>query len=309
MTLRQLAVWYWQNHGQRKRSNGVKGTIERLTTYFGDTQLVGITPEGINSYRQERTKVDGVTERTVNRDLQELKTMFNKIIIDKRWRKVLENPVSYVKLSKECNERVRYLEPTQITTLLAKAPKHLKPIVITALHTGMRRGELLRLKWDDINFKENLLHVKESKNGEGRYIPLSDELRHTLLQLPSRFKGGLVFPSNKPLRKNRDGEQHPYRDVKNSFHATLAAAGITDFRFHDLRHTFASTLVMHGADLNTVRDLLGHKSIKMTLRYAHLSPKQRQAAITLINTAYGGTGTKTDTQEKRNVQEGTNLNK
>jgi integrase len=250
-----------------------------------------------------------VTERTANRDLQELKTMFNKIITDKRWRTVLENPVCYVKLSKERNERVRYLEPIQITALLAKAPPHLKPILVTALHTGMRRGELLRLRWEDVNFRENLLHVNESKNGEGHYLPVSDELRHILLELPSRFEGGLVFPSTMPKRKNRDGEQHPYRDVKNSFRTALDDAEITDFRFHDLRHTFASTLVMHGADLNTVRELLGHKSIKMTLRYAHLSPKHKHAAIALINSAYAATDTKTDTSEKLKALEGANLNK
>jgi site-specific recombinase XerD len=90
--------------------------------------------------------------------------------------------------------------------------------------------------------------------------------------------------------------------VKNSFRATLVSAGISDFRFHDLRHTFASTLVMNGADLNTVRELLGHKSIKMTLRYSHLSAKYKQAAIALIDSAYGtASDTKTSTPEKSDV--------
>jgi integrase len=307
MTLRELAVWYWENHGQRKRSNGIKGTLKRLTKYFGDTQLVEITPEDINRYRQRRVS-DGVTERTANRDLQELKSMFNRVTTDRRWRKVLENPVSYVKLGKERNERVRYLDAAQISALLENAPKHLKPILVAALHTGMRRGELLGLTWEDVNFKESLLHVRESKNGEGRYIPISGELRQVLLALPSRFGGQLVFPSHLPKRKNRDDKQHPYRDVKNSFRAALANAGISDFRWHDLRHTFASTLVMNGADLNTVRELLGHKSIKMTLRYAHLSPKHKQAAIALIDRAYGAGDTKTSTPENSNVLDVSNSN-
>lgn len=119
---------------------------------------------------------------------------------------------------------------------------------------------------------------------------MSAELRRTLQSLPSRFLGGYVFPSNVPRRKRTKAEaegQHPYTDLKNSFSAALKAADISDFRFHDLRHTFASRLVMAGADLNTVRELLGHKSIKMTLRYAHLSPNHKKQAIKLIDEAFG----------------------
>jgi integrase len=123
-------------------------------------------------------------------------------------------------------------------------------------------------------------------------------LRETL---PSRFSGGYVFPSYLPRRKTiaEAEDQHPYTDLKNGFSAALKAAKISDFRFHDLWHTFASRLVMEGADLNTVRELLGHKSIKMTLRYAHLSPNHKKRAIKLIDQAFGdGQVTQKLTQEK-----------
>ncbi len=244
-----------------------------------------MTPELVNQYRQRRLEQDEVTERTVNRDLQELKSMFNKIIQFKRWRRVLENPVSYVKLAKEQNERVRYLEPGEIRKLLENASDHLCPILITALHTGMRRGEILNLRWEDVDFKNRTVRVAQSKNGEGRFVPMSEELRRVLSSLPSRFAAGYVFPSFLPRRKRDSNGQHPFTDLKNSFETALKKASVSDFRFHDLRHTFASYLVMNGADLNTVRELLGHKSIKMTLRYAHLSPGHKQKAIELIDQA------------------------
>jgi integrase len=290
MTFAELSEWYWDHHGQRKRSNGVRGRLKRLKSFFGNTPLLRITPELVNEYRQERIARDQVSQQTVNRDLQELKTMFNQIISSKRWRRVLENPVSYVKLAKERNERVRYLEYEEIQKLLASAADHLRPILVMALHTGMRRGEILNLRWTDIDFKNDNVHVREAKNGEGRYIPLSAELRRILQSLPSRFLGGYVFPSRLPRRKRKEshvvGQQHSYVDLKNSFSSALTKAGISDFRFHDLRHTFASQMVMNGADLNTVRELLGHKSIKMTLRYAHLSQTHKKKAIELIDAVF-----------------------
>src|SRR5262245_19131109 len=136
-TFSELRAWYWVHHGQRKKSNGVHGTLNRLEEFFGSLLLRSITPELVNEYRQERIARDHVSEKTVNRDLQELKTMFNRIIAFKRWRRVLENPVSYVKLASERNERVRYLEPGQIQAVLQVASDHLRPILVIAIHTGM----------------------------------------------------------------------------------------------------------------------------------------------------------------------------
>ncbi len=114
---------------------------------------------------------------------------------------------------------------------------------------------------------------------------MSEKLRRTLFALPSRFAGQYVFPSHLPSRKAEATGQRPFTDLKTGFKKALREAAISDFRFHDLRHTFASNLVMNGADLNTVRELLGHKSIKMTLRYAHLSPSHKERAIRLIDEA------------------------
>ena len=289
MTMTELCDWYWQHHAQHKKSHGITGVLNRIKVFFKATPITAVTPEAVSEFFRQRLAKDRVTTRTANRDLQELKSMFNRVIHYKCWRRVLENPVTYVKLAKESNERVRYLTTDEITRLVHSASEHLRPVIVTALHTGMRRGEILNLQWQDVNLTERVVQVTESKNGEGRHLPISDELYNTLLQLPSRFRGGYVFPSYLPRRTGTVKSPAPFTDIKNSFRAALDKAGISDFRFHDLRHTFASHLVMNGADLNTVRELLGHKSLRMTLRYAHLSHKHKDRVIRLIDNALGGT--------------------
>ncbi len=274
ITFPELCEWYWEHHGQRRSWNGIWGMLKRFKAFFGPVPLVAITPERISEYRAERIARDGIKPITANRDLQLLKSMFNLIINYKRWRRVLENPVVYVKLAREDQLRVRFLEPEDIQRLLAACDDHLRPIVLTALHTGMRRGEILGLKWADVDLRRRTLFVRQTKTGEGRHLPISEELLGMLSARPSRFKGGYVFASFLPRRNNgTSGEKNdPFVDIKNSFRTALERAGIHDFRFHDLRHTFASQLVMNGADLTVVRDLLGHKSMTMTLRYATWHP-------------------------------------
>ena len=291
MTFSELCEWYWEHHGRHLKWSGIRGLLNRLKGFFKDRLITAITPELISEYIALRRSRDRIATSTANKDLQLLKSMFNLILNYKRWRKVLENSVCYVKLFKENHGRVRYLEQDEIQRLLKACDKHLKPVVICALYTGMRRGEVFNLKWRDVDLARRSIFLRHTKNGESRHLPISDELEKVLVSLPSRFEGGYVFPSYRP-RFNEDlksGEvNEPFTDVKNSFHKALKKAGIEDFRFHDLRHTFASHLVMSGADLNVVRELLGHKSLQMTLRYAHLSVTHKHDSICLIDKALGG---------------------
>ncbi|MDD5491202.1 MAG: site-specific integrase [bacterium] len=196
--------------------------------------------------------------------------MFNK---GKEWGKASDNPVTKVKLFKENNKRIRYLELKEIKSLLDVCSKHLKPIVITALNTGMRKGEILGLKWKDLDFKQDFIYLEHTKNNELREIPMNKVLKDTLLSIEKNPLSEYVFC-------DKDGSS--FKEVKRSFGTAMKKAGIKDFRFHDLRHTFASHLVMNGIDLLTVKELLGHKSIEMTLRYAHLSPNHKRRAVELL---------------------------
>ncbi len=178
-----------------------------------------------------------------------------------------------IKLFKVPNKRIRYLEKEEIDKLLINCCEHLRPIVIVALHTGMRKSEILGLKWHDLDIKRNIIHLYDTKNGEKREVPMNEIVQKTIIGV---FKN----PESQYVFCNKDSK--PYGNVRKSFFTALNKAGIINFRFHDLRHTFASQLVMSGVDLNTVRELLGHKSIEMTLRYSHLSPDHKKRAVDIL---------------------------
>ncbi len=153
---------------------------------------------------------------------------------------------------------------------------HLKPMVVLTLNTGLRRGELFNLRWQDVNLQAKNITVaaEGSKTAESRHIPLNTAALAALKEWKKQGNGtGYTFPG-------QDGER--MTDVKTAWLELLKNAGIEDFRWHDLRHDFASRLVMAGVPLNTVRELLGHSDIKMTLRYAHLAPESKAAAVELI---------------------------
>ncbi|MDH0609575.1 site-specific integrase [Stutzerimonas stutzeri] len=153
---------------------------------------------------------------------------------------------------------------------------HLKPLVITAMNTGMRRGEIFNLTWQDIDLKNKIITVEgaTSKSGQTRHIPINKELLDTLIKWKNQINSKLyVFPG-------KDGKR--LDNVKKSWEGLLKLAKIEEFRWHDLRHTFASKLVMAGVPLNTVRELLGHSDLSMTLRYAHLAPDSKASAVELL---------------------------
>lgn len=156
---------------------------------------------------------------------------------------------------------------------------HLTPAVLLAINTGLRRAELFGLMWENVDLNGAMLTVVNTKSGHTRYVPLNAEALETLRrwqrwprhQGPSKY----VFPA-------LEGDK-PMRDTRSSWAKLLDDAGITDFRWHDMRHHFASRLVMEGVDLNTVRELLGHGDLQMTLRYAHLAPYVTAEAVARLD--------------------------
>jgi integrase len=153
---------------------------------------------------------------------------------------------------------------------------HLKPMVLVSLNTGMRRGELFDLKWSAVNFDTKTITVAgaTTKTSDTRHIPMNKETIGVLEAWKEQVsKSPYVFPGQGGGR---------FEDVKSAWLKLLERAQIDGFRWHDMRHDFASRLVMAGVPLNTVRDLLGHADIKMTLRYAHLAPGTKAAAVELI---------------------------
>ena len=160
--------------------------------------------------------------------------------------------------------------------LAAACPEWLRAVVVAAIHTGARQGELLALTWDDVDLDRGQVEFRMTKNGESRVVRLSETVRALLRELPSRFHGGHVFRNHGGKPIHRDG-------LTWSFRRAVRLACLQGFRFHDLRHSAASFLVQAGVSLNTVREILGHRSLAMTLRYAHLAPDHQAEAMAAMD--------------------------
>ena len=248
-------------------------SIKHLEGAFGNKKLSDIHPFHVESYkirrRSEKTPKGGeVQPGTINRELACLKRMLNLAV---QWDMLEYNQIQGVKLFKEPKGPVRFLSEEEAARLIEACNATFRPIVITALNTGMRLNEILTLTWDRVDFRNRSLSLIQTKNDEPRQVPLNQTMAELLKEIPKRSK--YVFTS-------KLGER--YHCVKRAFQTATRNAGIENFRFHDLRHTWASHLVMSGVDLLTVKEMGGWKSLEMVQRYAHLSGEHRtRAAETL----------------------------
>jgi integrase len=283
-----------------ERKTGAR-TIATIRAQYADLlkkPLADVSAWAIEKHKVARLKA-GINPATVNRDLVRIKAALSKAV---EWRMLPDNPLRSVKRAKgEDNSRIRFLSPAEEKALRkaletreqvarqrrASAEEwraergreafppfgayidHLQPLILIALNTGMRRGELTSITWQDVDFRAKQVTVRAgyAKSGKARHIQLNSEAMAVLKRWKGRDAKGRVFAIASP---------------KTAWAGLMAAAKIEGFRFHDLRHTFASKLVMAGVDLNTVRELLGHGDIKMTLRYAHLAPEHKAAAVEML---------------------------
>jgi len=243
-----------------------------------DKEFEGKNIQDITTWQIEKWKSkrgDKFKPNSVNRELALLKHIFSKAI---EWKRIKENSVKSVKCLKGATKRVRYLMPDEIQILLSNCNDLLrgllKPLVTVALHTGARKGELQNLQWPQVDFELGIISLLDTKNGERRDIPINETVKITLKAMDRSNE--FVFP-------NRNGKRIDDAQVQIAFTEAVKRSGIEDFHFQDLRHTFASNLVMQGAELNDVRELLGHKKMDMTLRYAHLSPKHKRKVVNILD--------------------------
>jgi len=258
---------------------------------FGQHHLRRFDTRLLEQYQSEMM-TKGKKNATANRHLATIKHMFTKAV---EWNMVEEEAlkrVRKVKMLEENNRRMRFLSTSECGALIENCDKHLRPIVITALNTGMRKSEILNLKWDDVDLRHNLITLRNTKNGEPRRIAINATLRETFSNIMRRLDVSYVF---------FDGATgKAYGNVKRSFNTACRRSGISDFHFHDLRHTFASLLVMAGVDLTTVKELMGHKTMVMTLRYSHLAPKHMANAVKILDDVLS----KNSTAQKLHKKEG-----
>ncbi|WP_439870828.1 phage integrase [Pseudomonas syringae] len=297
----------WANAHHRDARNGnraIRRSFEELLTLPIDK----IDAKRIEQLRT-RWLAAGTTPATANRNLTRLKGVLTRAV---DWGVLQSHPLIKVKrLKVDRRGRVRYLSPEEESAMRAALKSrnaticaerdsankwradrrkplmqdlrsvpfadHLEPLVLLSINTGMRRGEVFNLLWSDIDFKNKIITVEgdTSKSGQTRHIQMNQEAMNILTKWKGQGIGkGHVFPG-------QDGGR--LDNVKKSWAALLKLANIEMFRWHDLRHTFASKLAMASVSLNEIRELLGHSDITMTLRYAHLAPNVKAAAVELIS--------------------------
>lgn len=286
-----------------------KKTLNHLKSQFKhllSRDLDQITAWDVEKWKNERVKL-GRAASTINYSINTLKGALSRAV---EWGLIESHNLSKVKSIKFDNTRIRYLSKEEESRLMDAIEKrdqsirdkrdsanrhrktrrkelqpsyhgvrfvdYVEPIVITAMNTGLRRGELMSLRWEDISLDNRYLTVRGTvaKSKKSRVVPLNDTVFQVLVDWRAINPNTVnVFIS---------GDDKPLTDIKKPWLKLVEQAGLENFNFHDLRHHFASKLVMAGVDLNTVRELLGHSDLKMTLRYAHLAPEHKAAAVNLI---------------------------
>ena len=245
--------------------------LRRFVEFVGDVKLSRISPLVCQEFITHVSS-GGVSNATVNRYLATIKHLFNKAI---DWEMLERNPVRRIKLYRE-TPRMRYYSAAELKRLTYQARQLswkrasenqyvFYYILMTAIYTGMRLGEIINLKWDDI--QGGSFVIQKSKNGKKRHVPVKDELSKVLRELPN--DGEYIFP----LRRRKSDA------VTKIWSKVSRLAGIKDGRFHDIRHTFGSNLIRSGVDVVTVKELLGHSDLRMTQIYTHSSLEQKEKAI------------------------------
>ena len=294
--------------GHRKTGGESIARIRACFADWMDMPLTDINPWLAEKWRKQRRE-QGRANATLNRDMNALKSLLSTAV---DWEIIDHHPLTKLKPAKvDTTGKVRYLTQAEESALrfaldardqanrakrqrhndwlnvrhleplpaLGGYTDHLTPIILLALNLGCRRGELFKLEWSDIGLDRRQITIRgeSAKSGKTRHIPLNTEAQAVLTQWRKQGGGqGLVFPG-------RSGK--PLDNINSAWRRLMKDSGLVAFRFHDLRHTFASKLVMAGVDLNTVRELLGHADIAMTLRYAHLAPAHKAAAVERLNPA------------------------
>src|SRR3972149_660627 len=278
-TVRELLEKYMSEHSARNKA--LKSHIRdrslsaHLNRCFGSLVLTDLSPRLISEY-QVRRRDEGAAPNTVNNELRLLSHAFNLAM--KEWEWVDLNPVSKVSKEKVNNQIERWLTYEEEEKLLAASPHWLQEIIIFAVNTGLRQGEILDLAWDRVDLFRRTITILEQKNKGKDTLPLNSQ---TLAVLKARckvksIKSNLVFYSKECTRIDA-------ANLLRSFYVAVDKAELPKTRFHDLRHTFATRLVQIGVDLYKVQKLMRHKTPIMTQRYAHHYPESLRDGVEALD--------------------------
>jgi len=257
--------------------------VKILNRAFGALILHELTAHRIEHYKRERLtgrwRGHGATSApkpikpaTVNRELDTLKSMLAKAV---EWQKLLDSPARGVKRLKVDNRRTRILTEEEQVRLIEGCPGKLRPVVTLALTTGARAGELLKVRWDDI--EDGMITLLETKNGRARRIPVSPAIRAVLEAKPR------IYPWVFTNKRAKTPKPYTVNGVAHVFNRAVQRAGITtgDVTLHTLRHTALSRMIAEGHDDYTVMEISGHSSTRMLGRYTHPTEARKVSALDL----------------------------
>jgi integrase len=250
--------------------------LKLLLPYFADFEIAKITKAAVRRYREERHEKKRLTETTVNRDIECLRHLLYWAVDEGL---LAQNPIARIRLERERRKKKPVLSLEEELRLLPAASPHLRQIVTLALDTGMRRGEILNQRWEDVDFPRRLLYVTHSKTpeGEAREIPLTDRV-FTLLS-GMKKENGLLFAFERPSDKKKPvREEKAIRSLKTGWKAAIRRAGVRYIRFHYLRHTFNTRLLELSVPREVRMALLGHTFGDTHESYEHVElPLKREA--------------------------------
>jgi integrase len=243
--------------------------LKQLLPFFADIPLFNINSSAIRKYRQERNAQKQLTAATVNRDLSVLRRVLYWGVEEGY---IASNPLGRLHMERERRTKRPVMSLREEHLLLAASPEHLQRIILCALHTGMRRGEILSQRWEDLDLDNRILHVSVSKTpeGEAREIPLTSRLYQILLA--QRRNRGPVFTYGNDAIKI----------IKTTWASSLRRAGIRHFRFHDLRHTANTRMMLAGVLQEVRREIIGHSSQRsrdVNDRYTQIELPEKREAI------------------------------
>jgi integrase len=279
-TFEEVMVQYLQGSSHLRSIETLKMQTGILRRFFGGREVGGISGQDVKAYIRHR-KAEGRAAATINRELAALSSAIN--YCNREWDWSLPNPVKG-RMLKEPHHRERYLTRAEVGRLVTEARKLrfgdlLGDFIELAVHTGCRRGELLGLEWSRITLERGreaiTLNARHTKSGKPRQVPLNAT---AVASVKRRAAWRAEHAPDSPWVFCRAGGG-PVKSLRNGFEKAAEDAGLEDLRIHDLRHTAASWLVTDGAPLEVVKELLGHSSITMSERYAHLAPHRVREAV------------------------------
>lgn len=268
-----------------REANGERSTrelalkLQIIGRDFNSRPADAITKQDIQNWLMSQTEEREWSPATRNRYQAAFSLVFSVAIGNN---KLQSNPASRIKRKSENNGRIRFLSEAEekrlIAVLLKRCPRNI-PAFLISIHTGMRAGEQFSLRWPQVSLERQVVSLYRTKGGKARHVPLNSVALEAFQQIWDENDGA------DPIFRNRAGE--PLRGARDWFEPAVAEAKLDNYTWHCNRHTFASRLVMAGVDIRTVAALLGHSTIQMTMRYAHLAPEREKQAVDRLVSSYG----------------------